>query len=360
MNDEHLKILKSGATAWNKWREKNRNIRPDLERINISLGNIFGIQPMVYADDMFSVDLRGANLSGANLSHSDLSLLNLDGANLSRASLFNSDLSWARLSGADLSGANLSLANFSEADLSGANLSNAELIGASLVGTNINAANLNHCKVYGINVWDIKGDTVNQKNLVITRNNQSEVTVDNIKVAQFIYLLLENTEVRNVIDTLTSKSVLILGRFTEKRKKVLDVIKDLLRKEDYLPILFDFTRPVGKNMIATVETLARISKFAIVDLTNSRDVRREIESISRIENLPIRPIVLKKAANKEYSWFRDYLGKKSILWPFEYNQEEEIGNFFRENILTPAEEKYEELKQNLLEIQLRISRERRI
>jgi hypothetical protein len=32
--------------------------------------------------------------------------------------------------------------------------------------------------------------------------------VDNIKVAQFIYLLLNNEEVRDFIDTITSKAVL--------------------------------------------------------------------------------------------------------------------------------------------------------
>ena len=34
-------------------------------------------------------------------------------------------------------------------------------------------------------------------------------TVDNIEVAQFIYLLLHNQKIRDVIDTITSKTVLI-------------------------------------------------------------------------------------------------------------------------------------------------------
>jgi hypothetical protein len=63
-----------------------------------------------------------------------------------------------------------------------------------------------------------------QKNLVITPPGQPVIAVDNIKVAQFIYLLLNNEEVRHVIDTITSKAVLILGRFCDDRKPILNRI----------------------------------------------------------------------------------------------------------------------------------------
>jgi hypothetical protein len=57
--------------------------------------------------------------------------------------------------------------------------------------------------------------------LVITNEDEPEITVDNIEVARFIYLMLHNQKIRDVIDTITSKAVLILGRFTDKRKAVL-------------------------------------------------------------------------------------------------------------------------------------------
>jgi hypothetical protein len=76
-----------------------------------------------------------------------------------------------------------------------------------------------------------------QKNLIITQPGNPEITVDNIEVAQFIYLLLHNEKIRNVIDTITSKAVLILGRFSiPERKAVLDVLRDGLRKRDLEPV----------------------------------------------------------------------------------------------------------------------------
>jgi hypothetical protein len=98
----------------------------------------------------------------------------------------------------------------------------------------------------------LKLERAKQQNLVITRKDEPTVTVDNIEVAQFIYLMLHNKKVRDVIDTITSKAVLILGRFTDDRKAVLDALREELRKCNYLPILFDFNVPATRDITETV------------------------------------------------------------------------------------------------------------
>ncbi|MBV9453271.1 MAG: pentapeptide repeat-containing protein, partial [Rubrobacter sp.] len=103
MADEaQLNILKQqGVTAWNKWREENLDVRPDLQQ---------------------------ANLSGA-------------------------DLYQANLSGADLVG----------------------------------------CSIYGISAWDLKlSNETNQSNLTIRSTTNDELKVDDIEIAQFVYLLRTN------------------------------------------------------------------------------------------------------------------------------------------------------------------------
>ncbi|MFN8372994.1 MAG: hypothetical protein U0694_08960 [Anaerolineae bacterium] len=82
---------------------------------------------------------------------------------------------------------------------------------------------------FGISAWDVKLDGAIQSDLVITDVDEPEIRVDNLEVAQFIYLLLNNQKIRDVIDTITSKAVLILGRFTDERKAVLDYICEELR-----------------------------------------------------------------------------------------------------------------------------------
>ena len=74
-------------------------------------------------------------------------------------------------------------------------------------------ANLTGCRIFGISAWDValSGGT-RQQDLVITFKGEPEVTVDNIEIAQFVYLLLHNAKIRDVIDTVGKKSVLLLGR----------------------------------------------------------------------------------------------------------------------------------------------------
>ena len=63
------------------------------------------------------------------------------------------------------------------------------------------------------------------------------IPVGNLEVAQFIYLLLDKAKVRDVINTITTKVVLILGRFTPERKALLDALKDALGKTTCLSCL---------------------------------------------------------------------------------------------------------------------------
>jgi uncharacterized protein YjbI with pentapeptide repeats len=87
------------------------------------------------------------------------------------------------------------------------------LFAAKLVDTHLTGADLTGCFVYGVSAWGLKLEGAKQQNLIITNlaENEPEITVDNLGVAQFIYLMLNNEKVRDVIDTITSKAVLILG-----------------------------------------------------------------------------------------------------------------------------------------------------
>ncbi len=119
-NEEHLRILKEGVEAWNRWREEHPDVRVDLRRAKLH-----------------GADLHGADLRGANLRLADLS-----GADLSEAKLWQADFRGARLRGADLHGADLGGADLYEADLSGAFLVEADLGWAKLGGADLRRANL--------------------------------------------------------------------------------------------------------------------------------------------------------------------------------------------------------------------------
>jgi hypothetical protein len=201
--------------------------------------------------DLDKADLRYANLREANLHQAYLHEANLSGTDLRKANLHQAHLSEVNLSGADLRKADLRKARLSEANLSGADLrkahlSEADLSSATLVNTDLTGADLT-----GVSAWRLKLERTKQQNLIITPEDEPEITVDNIEVAQFVYLLLHNQKIRDVIDTIGKKAVLILGRFTADRKAVLDALREELRKRDYLPIMFDFDKPASQDLTAT-------------------------------------------------------------------------------------------------------------
>jgi hypothetical protein len=321
-NPDHLKSLRQGVDAWNAL----NLIRADLTGSHLS-----------------GADLNGADLNGANLRGADLSGANLIQADLSGASLIRADLNRADLRGANLVGANLR-----GADLSGAKLGGANLAYASLVDVDITNADLTGCRIYGVSAWGLMlSDKTSQRNLIITRTrDETEITVDNIEVAQFIYLLLHNQKIRAVIDSITSKAVLILGRFTAERKAVLDALRDELRKRDYLPILFDFDKPASRDLTGTVTTLANMVRFIVADGTDPKSIPHELATIVPTTMVPVKPILL--ATEREYAMFGDLQRRYHWVLPtHHYERQEQLIADLDLCVIRPAEEKAEELRKTV-------------
>ncbi len=297
-NQEHFDILKQGTVTWNAWREQHPEVEPDLSNANLSNANLFD-----------------ANLYKANLSNADLSV-------------------------SDLSGADLSSANLSGADLSGANLNR-----AILVKTNCTKTTLTGCRIYGIAAWDIELQEAEQNSLVITDYDQPTITVDNLKIAQFIYLLLNNQEIRNVINTITTKVVLLLGRFTPERKAALDAIRNELRKQDYVPILFDFDPPQSRDITETVTTLAHMARFILADLTDAKSIPQELAFIvPNLPSVPVQPLLL--SSQQEYGMFEHFTKFPWVLPLHRYSDLASLLAPFKDQIIEPAEKKAKALEKH--------------
>jgi hypothetical protein len=340
-NRNHIAQLKKGVAAWNAWREANPDIRPDLSGANLSRANLSGA-------NLSEAYLRRARLGRARLVHADLfgadlSEANLSSANLSEAKLAAADFNGADLSGAYLRGAKLIGADFAAANLSGADLSGAVLQAATLVNTDLTGADLTGCRVYGASAWKLKLKGTKQQNLVITPRNEPEITVDNIEVAQFIYLMLNNKKIRDVIDTLTSKTVLILGRFTQERKPVLEALRKELRRRKYVPILFDFEKPRSRDTDETITLLARMARFVVADITDAKSVLHELRAIvPDLPSLPVQPIIL--AQQEKCGMFDFYRNRPSFLNVHRYKGQKQLIADLGEKVIRPAELKVLDLQ----------------
>jgi hypothetical protein len=128
-NEEHLKILKQGVKVWNRWREDNPEIKPDLS-----------------GTELYKLNLEGANLNSTNLldtsiSDCNLSNINLNTARLERSTLFNVRLVEANLRGSMIFHTNFNLlSNLEKAILANTQISNVKFYSTNLENTDFSNA----------------------------------------------------------------------------------------------------------------------------------------------------------------------------------------------------------------------------
>jgi hypothetical protein len=182
-----------------------------------------------------------------------------------------------------------------------------------------------------------------QQDLVITPKDEPAVTVDDLEVAQFVYLLLHNDKLRKLIDTVGRKGVLLLGRFTEGRIAVLDRLRDELCKRGYLPIVFNFDKPETKDFTETVRLLAGLSKFVIADITNPKSAPLELQATVPEIMVPFQPII--EQGEKPFAMLQDLWIKHRdwVFEPIEYSSVDRLVETMDAEIIGPAETRFDEL-----------------
>lgn len=403
---EHLELLTAalagkGAKYWNDWRAAHPSVQPNLARIEFAVGDTprgpVGV-------DLSGYDLSGAvmnlcslahaNLSGAKLAEAQLreSLINqstilkadFSGADLTQASmsglkcveaifrgadlsrvllhestLFGCDFDEADLESAILDGALLNGSSFRNArlrntqlgvsDLTGCILVGADLSGAHFMRTKLGSANLTGARVYGVNCWDVEiSDQTTQQDLVVTSPKEPTIRVDDIRVAQFIHLILTNENLKSALESVTKRGVLILGRFGGGGIDVLHALGEGLRKAEYLPMIFEFGLPEDRNYTETVRTLAGLARFVVVDLSGP-SVPQELYATVPHLKIPFVPILEK--GRHPYSMFADLLEYDWVLEPIvEFDSQDDLTSLLPRKIIDSAEKRVEERKARLREL----------
>ena len=132
-NSKHQRILQEGVEVWNKWRESNPNIRPDLS----------------------DLDLAGTNLSDANLTDTKFSKTifkkaRLDRVNFSRSLFVNTDFG----------GASITFSRFVRNILHSVSFHDASLSHSTFFRGRWHRVKLHQADLYGSTFRDCKMDQV--------------------------------------------------------------------------------------------------------------------------------------------------------------------------------------------------------
>jgi hypothetical protein len=141
-DDEHVKILKQGVRVWNRWREDNPGILPQLAKATLNGIKLSGA-------DLNWADFYYANLDGADLTDSDLSWSDFWHASIIKSNLKGADLKYARLDRTIAQGALLVDVDFLRTVLTNANLTDADLSNSNFTFTDMREATLDRANFSG-------------------------------------------------------------------------------------------------------------------------------------------------------------------------------------------------------------------
>lgn len=332
MVQEHLGKLQEGESSWNLWREQNPIIRPSLRNVNFekSLPNKNEIYNLPHFDytNFSNCDLHGVSFrngfyfncvfDGSSINWADFVDGYFKNCSFRNVNMRVSKIGSAQFIDCTFEDSDLSYCSAEETDFTGSCFLRTKLEHMSLVKCNLTGTRIDSCSVYGTAAWDLNIENSRHENIIITNDSSEVITVDDLELAQFIYLLINNKKIRNIIDTITSKVILLLGNFSEERKVVLDYMREILRRNDYIPVMFDFEKPSSRNLTETIVTLASISRFIVADLSSPRSLPHELSAlVPRLQSVPVYPVICND--QKPYGMFSDFSVYKSVKTLREYS-----------------------------------------
>ncbi|GMX64359.1 pentapeptide repeat-containing protein [Paenibacillus elgii] len=333
IHGEHVEILKKGVKHWNKWRENNPDVHPNLRGVNfydleIEYNCVYG-EPHFESANFSNTDLSSSiirdgiyincNFSNSTLNYADLCFAYFSSCDFSNTSMRVAKIGSTHFNNCRFNSTDLSYASAEDTIFENTQLINSDLININFIASKFLKSEIDGCNIYGISSWDLDISDTIQRNLNVGKDDQI-LTVDNLEIAQFIYLMINNSKLKSIIDTLTSKTVLILGRFTPERKKVLDIIKNKVRTHDLVPILFDFNGPKSRDVSETVITLAAMSKLIIADISEAKSIPQELSLV--VPNLPSVPVFpLLSASLNEYGMFEHFKRYPWVQKVIQYNED---------------------------------------
>ena len=162
--------------------------------------------------------------------------------------------------------------------------------------------------------------------VLFPRSATTEVTVKQTGVRQEHEVVIDhsiqlarNLDGRNfgeILSELTRRRVLILGRFTGRRLKILKAIQARLAEHPnrYIAELFTFARPESRDLIESIIGFASLSRFIVADLSEPKSVQSELEAIVKnFLSVPVVPLISR--TGKEYATFASIQRRENVAKP---------------------------------------------
>lgn len=315
------------SVSWEEWLALNPNSIQYTNNIMYSILNPHWHKGLYKGQNDY--DFSNLRLSGTSIIRAFAEGLNIQNAVFENVYFDDGDFSRANFSHCVFINTKFNKTIFTGASFNEATFINCNLNRVNLSGANFQVKEIRDTVIYGISSWDlIVSEESIQTNLVIekTYDLYSEIisqgriplTVDNIELAQFIYYLNDHKKMRDTINILNKRGVLLLGKFKDGGLDRLYKLKEWFIKQNYSPMIFDFDRPYSLDYTETIITLSGLSKIVVADLSGE-SVPQELHAILSNFSKPV--IVYHDKA--PYSMLKDLKRKNRYFHEIKFDGSED-------------------------------------
>ena len=225
-NKRHLSMLKKGARTWNKWREKNPDIIPQLSGIHLFAGkgefynldeynleraNLAGLkgnfiqlkQANLVEANLEKAQFEGGSFVGSNFSGANLNKIYIKNTRFDRAIFKETNLSEANICYSDFKDVifekaymektiftrvDLTGAKFKQANLESSQFANIKLREANLNKASLKKAKLSQCSIYGSSFIQTNLEDVKTDNIFVSPDGFEGIPINDLAQAQYTYL----------------------------------------------------------------------------------------------------------------------------------------------------------------------------
>jgi hypothetical protein len=175
------------------------------------------------------------------------------------------------------------------------------------------------------------------------RQNHAETISRTLQLAREI----DGMNFGEIMSELSRRRVLILGRFTGRRLKVLEAIKAHLAAHPnrYIPELFTFRKPDSRDLVESIIGFAALSRFIIADLSEPKSLPSELEAIvPNFQSVPVVPVI--NQSGREYATFSSVQRRPNVVRPtVRYRDLDDLIEKLDASVVPLAEARLEEVRQ---------------
>lgn len=140
--------------------------------------------------------------------------------------------------------------------------------------------------------------------------------------------------------------MLILGRFTVRRLKVLEGVKARLEAHPnrYIRELFTFRQPDSRDLVESIIGFAALSPFIIADLSEPKSLPSELEAIvPHFQSVPVVPVI--NQSGREYATFPSVQRRPNVVKPtIRYRDLDDLLRKLDSEVVPLAEQTLEEVR----------------